>query len=109
MLHTGLAYELDDYHDVYGRTMSPHLTNAHDCFCQSWLFCSMWRESTKVSWWLQIDRLDVFYKQRDDMFFPTWSFVLPTTIMRFPVSLVESFIWTVITYYPVGLAPQASR
>ena len=59
--------------------------------------------------WLQIDRLDVFFKQRDDMFFPSWSFVLPTTMMRFPVSLVESLIWTVITYYPVGLAPQASR
>ena len=59
--------------------------------------------------WVQIDRMDVFFKQRDDMFFPTWSFVVPTTMMRFPLSLVESFIWTVITYYPVGLAPQPSR
>ena len=59
--------------------------------------------------WVQIDRMDVFFKQRDNMFFPTWSFVVPTTLMRVPVSFVESLIWTVITYYPVGLAPQASR
>ena len=58
---------------------------------------------------VQIDRMPVFFKQRDNMFFPTWAFVVPTTIMRFPVSFVESLIWTAITYYPVGLAPQASR
>ncbi len=58
---------------------------------------------------LQIDRIEVFFKQRDDLFFPSWSFVVPTTIMRLPVSFVESLIWTAITYYPVGLAPQASR
>ncbi len=53
--------------------------------------------------------MEVFFKQRDDLFFPSWSFVVPTTIMRLPVSFVESLIWTAITYYPVGLAPQASR
>ncbi|KAL0029477.1 hypothetical protein WJX77_010449 [Trebouxia sp. C0004] len=56
-----------------------------------------------------IDRMEVFFKQRDDLFFPSWAFVVPTTILRLPVSFVESLIWTVITYYPVGLAPQASR
>ena len=58
---------------------------------------------------LQIDRMEVFFKQRDDLFFPSWSFVVPTTIMRLPVSFVESLIWSAITYYPVGLAPQAGR
>ena len=53
--------------------------------------------------------MEVFFKQRDDLFFPSWSFVVPTTIMRLPVSFVEPLIWSAITYYPVGLAPQAGR
>lgn len=58
---------------------------------------------------MQIDRMDVFFKQRDDMFFPTWAFVIPTTILRFPVSLVESGIFTSLTYYAVGLASNPDR
>ena len=53
--------------------------------------------------------MDVFFKQRDDMFFPTWAFVVPTTMLRFPVSLVESGIFTALTYYSVGLASNPDR
>ena len=58
---------------------------------------------------LQIDRLPVFFKQRDALFFPTWAFVLPTNLGRLPISVLESFIWVVLTYWEVGLAPNAGR
>ncbi|KAL3134274.1 ABC transporter G member 31 [Trebouxia sp. C0009 RCD-2024] len=57
----------------------------------------------------QIERTAVFFKQRDDLFFPVWSYVLPTSLMRLPVSLLESLIWVAIVYYPVGLSPNPDR
>ena len=56
-----------------------------------------------------IMRLPVFFKQRDNLFYPTWAFVLPTTLVRLPVSFFESLIWVVITYFAVGLTLDASR
>ena len=58
---------------------------------------------------LQIERLPVFFKQRDNYFFPAWTFVLPTTLMRLPVSFIESLLYTVITYFEIDLAPTAGR
>lgn len=58
---------------------------------------------------MTIARLPVFYKQRDAMFFPAWASSLATFIMRIPISLVESFIWVLLTYYTVGLAPNFDR
>ncbi|XP_077242370.1 pleiotropic drug resistance protein 1-like [Tasmannia lanceolata] len=58
---------------------------------------------------MTIMRLPVFYKQRDAMLFPPWAYSLSTFIMRIPVSLVESFIWVLLTYYTVGLAPSFGR
>lgn len=56
-----------------------------------------------------IERLPVFFKQRDNFFFPAWTFVIPTTLMRLPVSFVESLVYTVITYFEIDLAPTAGR
>ncbi|RDX73571.1 ABC transporter G family member 39, partial [Mucuna pruriens] len=53
--------------------------------------------------------LPVFYKQRDFRFFPAWAFGLPIWILRIPLSIVESGIWIVLTYYTIGFAPAASR
>ncbi|KAE9585402.1 putative sulfate-transporting ATPase [Lupinus albus] len=50
-----------------------------------------------------------FYKQRDFMFFPAWAFALPIWILRIPVSLLDSGIWIILTYYTIGFAPSASR
>ncbi|XP_058107894.1 pleiotropic drug resistance protein 1-like [Magnolia sinica] len=58
---------------------------------------------------MTIMRLPVFYKQRDAMFFPAWAFALATFIMRIPVSLLESSVWVILTYYTVGLAPSIGR
>ncbi|XP_020206411.1 pleiotropic drug resistance protein 2 isoform X1 [Cajanus cajan] len=58
---------------------------------------------------LTIFRLPVFFKQRDLLFYPAWAFALPIWIFRIPLSLVESGLWVVLTYYTVGYAPAASR
>lgn len=34
---------------------------------------------------------------------------MPTSLLRVPVSLLESFCWSVITYWVVGLSAQAGR
>lgn len=58
---------------------------------------------------LTIARLPVFYKHRDLLFYPAWAFTLPSCLLRIPISVVESVIWTVIVYYTIGYAPETSR
>lgn len=58
---------------------------------------------------LTIQRLPVFYKHRDLLFHPPWTFTLPTFLLRIPISILESIVWMVITYYTIGFAPEASR
>ncbi|XP_047334134.1 ABC transporter G family member 34-like [Impatiens glandulifera] len=58
---------------------------------------------------LTVLRLPVFYKQRDHLFFPPWAFALPIWIFRIPLSIMESLIWIVLTYYTIGFAPSPSR
>ncbi|KAM7463815.1 hypothetical protein LguiA_031936 [Lonicera macranthoides] len=58
---------------------------------------------------LTIFRLPVFFKQRDSLFYPAWAFALPIWLLRIPISLMESLIWILLTYYTIGFAPAASR
>lgn len=58
---------------------------------------------------LAISRLPVFYKQRDLLFYPTWVFTVPNCIVRIPLSIMESAVWVIVTYYSIGFAPEASR
>ncbi|XP_027349251.1 ABC transporter G family member 39-like [Abrus precatorius] len=58
---------------------------------------------------MTVFRLPVFFKQRDLMFYPAWAFGLPMSILRIPLSLMESAIWTILTYYTIGFAPAAHR
>ncbi|KAF6261001.1 ATP-binding cassette transporter [Scenedesmus sp. NREL 46B-D3] len=53
--------------------------------------------------------LPVFFRQRSLAMFPAWAYCLPTTILRIPVSLVESLLWSCIVYWLTGLAPDAGR
>ncbi|XP_057870080.2 ABC transporter G family member 35 [Cryptomeria japonica] len=54
-------------------------------------------------------RLPIFYKQRDLFFFPAWAYTLPGFVLKIPLALMESFIWTSTTYYVIGYSPEASR
>ncbi|KAJ1435977.1 P-loop containing nucleoside triphosphate hydrolase [Sesbania bispinosa] len=58
---------------------------------------------------MTIDRLPVFFKQRDFLFYPSWASALPIWVLRIPLSLLESGIWIILTYYTIGFAPSASR
>ncbi|KAJ8638657.1 hypothetical protein MRB53_012924 [Persea americana] len=58
---------------------------------------------------LTITRLPVFYKQRDLLFHPVWAYTIPTFLLRIPISILESTVWMVTTYYTIGFAPEASR
>lgn len=58
---------------------------------------------------LMVMRLQVFYKQRDNLFYPGWAFSIPSWILRLPYSVVEAIIWSSVVYYVVGLAPEVGR
>lgn len=58
---------------------------------------------------LTIQRLPVFYKHRDLLFHPPWTFTLPTVLLRVPISVFEATVWMVTTYYTIGFAPEANR
>ncbi|KAL0341974.1 UNVERIFIED_CONTAM: ABC transporter G family member 35 [Sesamum calycinum] len=58
---------------------------------------------------LTIQRLPVLYKHRDLLFHPPWAFTIPNFLLRIPISLFESAVWMVTTYYTIGFAPEASR
>ncbi|BDA40539.1 Pleiotropic drug resistance protein 1 [Coccomyxa sp. Obi] len=58
---------------------------------------------------LTVQRLEGWYKQRDNKMYPAWAYVLPTTILRLPYSLTAAVLWCSIVYYPVGLAPEPGR
>ncbi|XP_059077764.1 pleiotropic drug resistance protein 1 [Cryptomeria japonica] len=58
---------------------------------------------------ITITRLPVFYKQRDSKLYPAWAYSLPTWVMRVPLSLMESSIWVILTYYTIGFDPNPNR
>jgi len=58
---------------------------------------------------LTIKKLPTFYKQRDFLFFPPWTVGLVDIILKVPVSLAESGVWVVLTYYVMGFAPAPGR
>ncbi|XP_076888059.1 pleiotropic drug resistance protein 1-like [Bidens hawaiensis] len=58
---------------------------------------------------MTIAKLPVFYKQRDFLFFPSWTYALPSWIIKIPVSVLEAAVWTILTYYVVGFDPNVAR
>eukprot|EP00253_Pinus_taeda_P036215 PITA_36215 len=56
-----------------------------------------------------IEKLPVFYKQRDLMFYPAWAYSLAIFITEIPLSLIESTAWVSLTYYTIDFAPAPSR
>ncbi|KAH9724093.1 ABC transporter G family member 37 [Citrus sinensis] len=58
---------------------------------------------------MTISRLAVFYKHRDLCFYPAWAYAIPASILKVPLSLLESFVWTSLTYYIIGFSPEVGR
>ncbi|WVZ88193.1 hypothetical protein U9M48_034740 [Paspalum notatum var. saurae] len=58
---------------------------------------------------MAVNRLPVFYRQRDNYFYPAWAYAVPAFILKVPISLVESTAWTSLSYFLIGYTPEASR
>ncbi|XP_058226805.1 pleiotropic drug resistance protein 1-like [Rhododendron vialii] len=58
---------------------------------------------------MTIAKLPVFHKQRDLLFYPPWTYALPTWILKIPITCVEVALWVVLTYYVVGYDPNIGR
>ncbi|KAM0823890.1 hypothetical protein ACQ4PT_070564 [Festuca glaucescens] len=58
---------------------------------------------------LTIKVLPTFYKQRDLLFFPPWTFGLANILLKVPVSLLEAGVWVILTYFVMGFAPSVGR
>ncbi|CAH1425582.1 unnamed protein product [Lactuca virosa] len=58
---------------------------------------------------MTIAKLPVFYKQRDFLFYPSWAYTLPSWIIKIPSSFMDTFLWTLLTYYVVGFDSNVER
>lgn len=58
---------------------------------------------------MTINKLPVFYKQRDMYFFPSWAYALPSWILKIPFTFLEVAIWVFLTYYVIGFDPNVGR
>ena len=58
---------------------------------------------------MTVSRLSVFYKQKELCFYPAWAYAIPSAVLKIPLSLLESFIWTTLAYYVIGYSPEIGR
>ncbi|RZC04317.1 Pleiotropic drug resistance protein 3, partial [Glycine soja] len=52
---------------------------------------------------MTVSRLAVIYKQKELCFFPAWAYTIPSAVLKIPLSLLESFIWTTLSYYVIDM------
>jgi len=71
------------------------------------LFVMMSSEYSVLS--MVVLKLPVFYKQRDNLFFPSWAYALPAWILKIPMTFVEVAVWLFPTYYVIGFDPNIGR
>uniref|UniRef100_A0A0A9D8I6 ABC-2 type transporter transmembrane domain-containing protein n=1 Tax=Arundo donax TaxID=35708 RepID=A0A0A9D8I6_ARUDO len=58
---------------------------------------------------MTIKRLPTFYKQRELLALPGWALLSSVFLISIPISLVETGLWTGLTYYVIGFAPSLIR
>uniref|UniRef100_A0A0D9V0J7 ABC-2 type transporter domain-containing protein n=1 Tax=Leersia perrieri TaxID=77586 RepID=A0A0D9V0J7_9ORYZ len=58
---------------------------------------------------MTVIKLPVFFKQRDLLFFPAWTYTIPSWILQIPVTFFEVGVYVFTTYYVVGFDPSVSR
>ncbi|CAI6008518.1 unnamed protein product [Closterium sp. NIES-65] len=56
-----------------------------------------------------IERLPIFYRERDALLYPAWSYAIPMALICIPYSAALAVAWTSIVYFLVGFAPNADR
>ena len=56
-----------------------------------------------------VKRLPTFYKQRELLALPGWALIIPVFLISVPISLLQTAIWTILTYYVIGYAPSFVR
>ncbi|KAJ1284251.1 hypothetical protein BS78_03G190900 [Paspalum vaginatum] len=54
-------------------------------------------------------KLPVFFKQRDLLFFPAWSYTIPSWILKIPITFIEVGGFVFLTYYVIGFDPNVGR
>lgn len=60
--------------------------------------CALHRFNNWAEFAIIGERLSLFYKQRDNKFYPTWAFALPNIVLlQMPQGFMESLIWSVIS------------
>lgn len=91
-------------------TLSPNSSNEGNIYLGALFFAlvhMMFNGFAEMS--ITVSRLGIFYKQRDDLFYPGWAYSVPTWVLRLPYSIVEAIIWTSMTYYVIGFSPSPGR
>ncbi|CAN7084495.1 unnamed protein product [Brassica oleracea var. botrytis] len=58
---------------------------------------------------LTLSRMGVFCKQKDLYFYPAWAYAIPSIVLKIPLSVFDSFLWTLLTYYAIGYSPEVGR
>ncbi|KAL5700649.1 drug-responsive transcription factor pdr3 [Ranunculus cassubicifolius] len=58
---------------------------------------------------MTVSRLPVVYKHLDLCFYPAWAYAIPAAILKIPLSLLVSVVWTTLTYYVIGFSPEFGR
>ena len=71
------------------------------------IFMIMLNGTPEIS--MQIRRLPSFYKQKSYYFYSSWAYAIPASILKVPVSILDSLVWICITYYGIGYAATVSR
>ncbi|KAK7388064.1 hypothetical protein VNO78_22868 [Psophocarpus tetragonolobus] len=58
---------------------------------------------------MTITRLPVVDKQKEFYLYPAWAYCLPSAILKIPFSVLDSIVWTSLTYYVIGYSPEITR
>lgn len=58
---------------------------------------------------LTITRLPIVDKQKAFYLYPAWAYSIPASVLKIPFSVIDSLLWTALTYYVIGYSPEIER
>lgn len=58
---------------------------------------------------MTITRLPIVYKQKEFYLYPAWAYCIPASLLKIPFSVIDSIVWTAVTYYVIGYSPEVER